>query len=134
MTTAAQKNLNFLRDLRMDQKGLGRTYFEGTEGGLTVERKRAIEEEIQDKWGNGAAIGFNILSSIYNLSTERADLRSWQTLPAYIRIARLLLDPGEYEFFLQTFSSDGHRLNKISLGKSTVEAGEKKFFLFRNYR
>lgn len=96
--------------------------------------ERAIEEEIHDKWGEGAAIGFNILSSIYNLSTERADLRSWQTLPASIRIGRLLLEPGEYEFFLQTYSSDGHLLNKISLGKSAVEAGEKKFFLFRNYR
>ncbi len=94
----------------------------------------AIEDQIKDKWGNGAAIGFDILSSIYNLSTERADLRSWQTLPAQIRIARLLLAPGEYDFFIQTYSDEKHLLNKISLGKAQLTAGQKKFFFFRNYR
>ncbi|MBL8013040.1 MAG: hypothetical protein JNN05_04255, partial [Candidatus Omnitrophica bacterium] len=96
--------------------------------------ERAISKEVQDKWGNGAAFGFNILSSLYNLTTERADIRSWQSLPAQIRIARLLLDPGDYEFYVQTYASGRHRLNKVSLGRATVEAGEKKFFLFRNYR
>ena len=93
-----------------------------------------IEKEIQDKWGNGAAYGFDFLSSLYNLSTERADLRSWQTLPAQIRVARMLLEPGEYEFFVQTYAEDSRLLNKVSLGKSTVESGQKKFFVFRNYR
>lgn len=96
--------------------------------------ERAIENEIKDKWGNPAAYGFDFLSSLYNLSTERADLRGWQTLPAQIRVARMLLEPGEYEFYVQTYAEDSRLLNKVSLGKSTIEAGEKKFFVFRNYR
>lgn len=96
--------------------------------------ERVIEDKIHDKWGDLAAIGFDLLSSIYNLTTERADLRSWQTLPAQIRVARLLLEPGEYEFFVQTYGASSRLLGKESLGRSTVEAGEKKFFVFRNYR
>ena len=96
--------------------------------------ERVVEKKIEDKWGDVAAYGFDFLSSLYNLSTERADLRSWQTLPAQIRVARLLLDPGEYEFFVQTYTHNNRFLNKVSLGKSTLEAGEKKFFVFRNYR
>ena len=84
--------------------------------------------------GDGAAYGFDFLSSLYNLSTERADLRSWQTLPAQIRVARLLLEPGEYEFFVQTYTDNNRFLNKVSLGKGNLKAGEKKFFVFRNYR
>lgn len=96
--------------------------------------ERAISEEIEDKWGDAAAYGFNFLSSIYNISTERADLRSWQTLPAQIRVARLLLEPGDYEFFVQTYAQEGQALNKVSLGESLLKAGQKKFFVFRNYR
>jgi hypothetical protein len=96
--------------------------------------ERVVEEKIKDKWGNGAALGFDILSSIYNLTTERADLRSWQTLPAQIRIARLYLDPGEYNFYIQTYNENHQLLNKLNLGDATIKAGQKKFFLFRNYR
>lgn len=96
--------------------------------------ERVVEDKIHDKWGNLAAIGFDVLSSIYNLTTERADLRSWQTLPGQIRVARLLLEPGEYEFFVQTYAANNRLLGKVSLGKSAVGAGEKKFFVFRNYR
>lgn len=96
--------------------------------------QRAVSETIEDKWGDTAAYGFNFLSSLYNLSTERADLRSWQTLPAAIRLARLVIEPGDYEFFVETFAEDGQVLTKVSLGKSSLNAGEKKFFMFRNYR
>jgi uncharacterized protein len=101
---------------------------------LKYAAERVIENEIQQEYGSGAAIGFNILSTIYNLSTERADLRSWQTLPAQIRIGRLLLDPGEYEFFTQTYTEGPRALNKVSLGKFTLSAGEKKFLVLRNFR
>lgn len=96
--------------------------------------ERTVSKEIEDKWGETAAYGFNFLSSLYNLSTEQADLRSWQTLPRQIRLARLLLEPGEYEFFVQTYTDDAAMLNKVSLGRSVLKAGEKKFFMFRNYR
>jgi uncharacterized protein len=96
--------------------------------------ERVLEDKIEDQYGRGAAVGFNILSSIYNVSTERADLRSWQTLPAQIRIGRLLLEPGEYEFFVQTYAEGPQSLNKVSLGKFDLSAGEKKFLLLRNFR
>jgi hypothetical protein len=96
--------------------------------------ERVAEDKIQESYGDGAAVAFDLLSSIYNLSTERADLRSWQTLPGQIRIGRLLLDPGQYEFFTQTYAEGHKALNKVSLGKFDLKAGEKKFLLLRNFR
>lgn len=91
-------------------------------------------DAIEKKYGETTADVFNVLTSIYNLSTERADLRSWQTLPAQIRISRLLLEPDEYEFFVQTYEGEYQPLNKVSLGKMKLSAGDKKFLVFRNYR
>jgi len=93
--------------------------------------ERAIEHQIEDR---NAAFFFNILSTLFNLSTERADLRSWQTLPAQIRISRLLLDPGDYEFFVQTYTAGPRALNKVSVGKAVLAPGDKKFFVLRNFR
>jgi len=95
---------------------------------------KAVENQIEKKYGETSGEVFSVFASLYNLSSERSDLRSWQTLPAQIRVARLLLDPNEYEFFVQTYGEEGHPLNKVSLGKLKLSAGEKRFFVFRNYR
>ena len=70
---------------------------------------------IEKEYGRDTARWFGYLSSMYNLTTERADLRSWQTLPDQIRLARLMVDPGDYEIFF-----DDHPLDSVS-----IKAGEK---------
>lgn len=65
-----------------------------------------------------------ILGSAYNIYSEQADLRSWQTLPDQIRIARLILSPGEYTFYM----------NKKDLGTFTLKSGQKKFLIVRTNR
>ena len=62
--------------------------------------------------------------SLYNVFSEQPDLRSWQTLPARIRVARLIVKPGAYEV------SAGSE----SLGQVTLGAGEKKFFVVRTVK
>ena len=64
------------------------------------------------------------VGSIYNLVSERADLRSWQTLPAHIHIARLFVEPGEYALVV----------GREDLGMVRLAAGEKKFFVVRTAR
>ncbi len=77
------------------------------------------ERVIQKKYGQDAGNWFRYLSSLYNISTEQADLRSWQTLPEQIYMTCLILDSGEYQL----------RLNDQPLGKIQIRAGEKKFVI-----
>jgi hypothetical protein len=86
-------------------------------------------ENIKKKHGIGAADLFGFISNIYNIISERADLRSWQTLPDQIRMARLLLEQGEYEFSVENFSASGSHLGEIPLKKISVSAGQKVFLM-----
>ncbi len=83
---------------------------------LEKKQKQRIEEKNDD-----AAQIFGVVSSFYNIFSEQPDLRSWQTLPAEIHLARVILEPGEYEFFV----------NEESLEKLTLTQGAKKFFIVR---
>lgn len=83
--------------------------------------ERAIEAKVRENNGKTAAQVVRYGASFYNVISEQADLRSWMTLPAQIRIAGLTLEPGQY-----TFSLDGR-----TVGEAEVAAGEKKFFIVR---
>ena len=112
----AEKNLDN-RKLRFIAKATLRAT-----GKYILEKKE--EENIRKKRGNLAAGWFNFLANMYNLVTEKADLRAWQTLPDQIRMARLVLDPGEYNFTLENFNADGTYLDQINLPKRTLRPGE----------
>ena len=91
--------------------------------------EKAAERRIAETRGENTAIGFRILSSLYNIFSNRADLRCWQTLPAEIRAARLLLEPGVYDIFVETSDGGARRLGGIELGRFNLSAGEKKFLV-----
>lgn len=102
------------RKVRVIAKGVLRS------GGKYI-AARNIEKKINNDL---AADTFKYISNLYQISSEQADLRSWQTLPAQIRVARLILKPGEYKLFL----------NERGLGKVNISAGEKKYFIIRTTR
>ncbi len=89
--------------------------------------EKAAERRIEETRGDNTALGFRILSSLYNVFSNRADLRCWQTLPAEIRAARLLLEPGVYDISVETSDGAARRLGGIELGRFNLSAGEKKF-------
>ncbi|MDD3234380.1 MAG: hypothetical protein WC583_02355 [Candidatus Omnitrophota bacterium] len=91
--------------------------------------EKAAERRIEETRGENTAIGFRILSSLYNIFSNRADLRCWQTLPAEIRAARLLLEPGVYDIFVETSEGGASRLGGIELGRFNLSPGEKKFLV-----
>ncbi len=71
-----------------------------------------------------------LLVNIAGVLTERADTRSWMTLPTEIQLARLPVTAGKYDLRLQLLDS-GHKLLKtIHLGKVDVAEGEKKFISY----
>ncbi|MFH1777865.1 MAG: hypothetical protein ABH952_09960, partial [Candidatus Omnitrophota bacterium] len=94
---------------------------------VIIENKQ--EENIRKKHGTIPADLFQVFASMFNIFVERADLRCWQTLPDQIRITRVLLEPEEYEFAVENFNARGNMLSRITLGKSRVYAGQKKFFI-----
>jgi len=83
--------------------------------------ERSQEVRVRQSYGQEPSRWFRYLSNLYNIASEEPDLRSWQTLPSEIRLARFLLDPGEYELLF----------NGGTLGNVHVLAGEKKFFIVR---
>ena len=85
--------------------------------------EKHIENEIAEKHGKEESRWFPLLAGFFNLAVEQADLRSWQTLPAEIRVARFMLDPGHYAVYLDP---------DILLGKVTLAPGQKRFILFRS--
>ena len=64
-----------------------------------IARLVAKEEIRQQMARKGGDVG-NIFASIYNIATEKADTRSWSTLPDSIHILRLDLAAGEHELNL----------------------------------
>ena len=92
------------------------------------------EENIEKKQGKETAGWFGFLANIYNIVIEKADLRCWMSLPDEIRITRIILEPGEYEFSMENFNDSGANLGIINIGKSNVKAGEKLFFMIHTSR
>ncbi|MFH1061715.1 MAG: hypothetical protein V1747_02355 [Candidatus Omnitrophota bacterium] len=119
----AQKNLD-RRKIRFIAKSALRAT-----GRYLFEKKQ--EENIKKSRGNVAAGWFGFLSNMYNLVVEQADLRCWQSLPDQIRLARLMLEPGEYDFTLENFNETGSYLSEIKLESKTLEAGQKVFLIIR---
>lgn len=84
--------------------------------------ERTQEQMLRRRYNDQAADAFKYVSSIFNIASEQPDLRSWQTLPGEIRMSRLLLVPGRYEFFA----------NKKLIGDILLKKGDKKFLIYRS--
>lgn len=94
----------------------------GIKYGLT----RVGAEMAQDK--NNAAAGLAVLAAgaIFTVVTERADTRSWLTVPDTWQAARLFIAPGEHEIALGAAGGAARRLGRIR-----VAPGETVFVLAR---
>lgn len=74
---------------------------------------------------SGAAI-LGLAVNIAGVLTERADTRSWFTLPGEIHLARLPLPPGEYKLKIDLHGRDDRVLDSSEI-KITLRKGEKKY-------
>ncbi len=59
-------------------------------------------EEASDQHGEWAGVLVGVVGSLWNLASERADLRSWRTLPREIQVLRVPVEPGEHRVVLTT--------------------------------
>lgn len=97
-----------------------------------VERKQ--RENIEKHFGRDAANIFGLLASLYNFTSEQPDLRSWQTLPAGIGIARLDVDPGNYELIWEGLDGAGGVALTEKVADVTLSPGEVRFVIRRSGR
>lgn len=72
----------------------------------------------------GALMGF--LATVTNLATERADTRSWTTLPQEIQMARLELPAGQQKIRIDMVDSSGSVVDTIE-EVVDIRAGQKSF-------
>jgi hypothetical protein len=78
---------------------------------------------------NNNSSGAALLGLAVNLAgvfTERADTRSWFTLPGEIHLARLALPPGEYKLKVELRGKDERVLDSNEI-KIALRKGEKKY-------
>ena len=92
---------------------------------------KAAEDAARKEHGKDRAKLVRLMGNITMMALERADLRSWETLPAEIRIGKCLVAPGRYQLDLDLKSSAGALVKQMALNDVTIAAGEKKLVLFR---
>jgi hypothetical protein len=74
---------------------------------------------------SGAAL-LGLAVNVAGVLTERADTRSWFTLPGEIHLARLALPPGEHMLKIELHGSDERVLDSSEI-KIALRKGEKKY-------
>ncbi len=73
---------------------------------------------------NGLA---GLLVNVAGLLTERADTRSWMSLPASIQLARIALPAGVYDLEVELLDLDGQPVTKLFYPAVRLESGQKNF-------
>lgn len=92
-------------------KGLGRA------AAKTILIDQAARQ-VERKHGEGWAAAVSIFGSLLQIASERADLRSWTTLPQAIAVLRVPVEPGERLVAVQL---PGH--GRVELGKHSFQPG-----------
>ncbi len=96
--------------------------------------QRSEKEALRKEHGAAAAEVFGLFSNLYNFYTEQADLRSWQSLPAKVFAARLVVRPGPYQAGIESLDAAGGVLAREEAGALDLKAGETYFLIRRSTR
>ncbi len=68
-----------------------------------------------------------LLVNVAGLFTERADTRSWMSLPASIQLARIALPPGEYDLETELLGPAGESVKTLTFPQVRLAAGKMTF-------
>jgi hypothetical protein len=71
--------------------------------------KHKTQERVEEK--RGAMMGF--LATVVNVATERADTRSWTTLPQTIQLTRVKLPAGVNKVNIEIYNASGALVDTI---------------------
>ncbi len=74
--------------------------------------RAVVKYNTQHSAGESSSLA-GLLMTVTNLMTERADTRSWSTLPQEIQLQRILLPVGEYQLIIQMLNTAGRVVDVI---------------------
>ncbi len=86
---------------------------------------KEVEERTSTATANIVRIGFMLC--------EFADIRSWQTLPAKLEVAKLFPKPGSYDVKIQYFDTNDFLIQEVFFGQVKVEQNKKTFLISRSF-
>ena len=81
--------------------------------------------------GNDGGLLGLLVGILYAELSERADLRSWLTLPRSFQMARMVLPAGPQALSLRVCDAGGGTMTEIPLGTWEIRPGAKRFILLR---
>ncbi len=91
----------------------------------------AVGKIAEKKGGKLAGMISKKLATAAAAATEKADKRSWRTLPAQIRMARTTLKPGTYNLKLTFMTKDGGHVMEKTIENVKIEPRRKTFISYR---
>jgi hypothetical protein len=77
--------------------------------------------------------GLGTLVNLLGAITEKADTRTWITLPSTIQIARVVVEPGVHDVVVDCFGPHGQRIDSVKFEDVDVAAGEVRFLSHRTF-
>ncbi|GMR00984.1 MAG: hypothetical protein BMS9Abin19_0330 [Gammaproteobacteria bacterium] len=92
--------------------------------------RAVVKYNTQHTAGDSSSIA-GLLMTIANIVTERADTRSWTTLPQEIQLQRVLLPVGEHQLQIQLVNTAGHVVDVIE--EKVVIKPEQSSFVIRHW-
>lgn len=94
---------------------------------------KAASDEIRKRHGDMAGLFADVLTTVAAVATEQADLRCWRTLPAEVRVAKLMVKPGDYKITAECLGQRGGVVRRLNIGRYALEAGDKRFVIFHTF-
>ena len=90
--------------------------------------------KIRKEHGENAAAFARLGMQLALNFSEAADIRSWQTLPWEVQLARLPVTPGTHHIALELVDRHGRTVEEEELGVIYAPPGKKAFLQYRNFR
>ncbi|MDR1123608.1 MAG: hypothetical protein LBL61_03205 [Elusimicrobiota bacterium] len=95
---------------------------------LSVQARHAAKKiSGDDTVGSLVGMAMSVLSN----ATEKADTRSWFTLPAQVRVARLFLPPGQHDIKLVSYDGAGRAVDEHVFEKVQINKGGRQYLYLR---
>jgi len=99
----------------------------GAAKGLGIGAQAAANHNSQ-RW---VGLLVSTIAQVFAIVTEKADTRSWQTLPDHIQIAKMWLSPGTYSITLTSYDQQDQLIGPSSTREVTLAKGETRFLTQR---